>query len=142
MPEAAVAERTLPHNLEAERSVLGAILLHNDAFNAAAEVIDSEDFYRDAHRRIFDKMVKLAEHNDAIALNPLNEGPNRSGDLGEVGGPAYIAALVDGVPRSTNVEYYAKIIKEKATLRRLIFSANKILTTAYDAEEDADLILD
>ena len=61
MADVAVAERTLPHNLEAERSVLGSILLHNEAFNLAAEVIDSTDFYRDAHRRIFDKMVKLAE---------------------------------------------------------------------------------
>jgi len=61
MPETALSERTLPHNLEAERSVLGSILLHSDAFNLAAEVIDSGDFFRDAHRRIFDKMVKLAE---------------------------------------------------------------------------------
>src|SRR5205085_4582703 len=137
MADVAVAERTLPHNLEAERSVLGSILLHNEAFNSAAEVIDSGDFYRDAHRRIFDKMVKLAEHNDAIDLVTLKEELNRSGDLDEVGGPAYIAALVDGVPRSTNVEHYARIIKEKATLRRLIYSANKILATAYDAEEDA-----
>src|SRR5437879_1194754 len=141
MPEA-VAERTLPHNLEAERSVLGAILLHNDAFNLAAEVIDSDDFFRDAHRRIFDKMVKLVERGDAIDLVTLKEELGRSGDLEEVGGPAYIAALVDGVPRSTNVEHYARIIKEKATLRNLIFSANKILTTAYQAEDDADVILD
>jgi replicative DNA helicase len=130
MPEAAVSERTLPHNLEAERSVLGAILLHNDAFNLAAEVIDSNDFFRDAHRRIFDKMVKLAERNDAIDLVTLKEELGRSGDLDEVGGPAYISALIDGVPRHTNVEHYAKIIKEKATLRNLIFSANKILATA------------
>ena len=73
MPDIAVAERTLPHNLEAERSVLGAILLHNDAFNLAAEVIDSGDFFRDAHRRIFDKMVKLAERSDAIDLVTLKE---------------------------------------------------------------------
>ena len=132
MPETAVAERTLPHNLEAERSVLGAILLHNDAFNLAAEVIDSSDFFRDAHRRIFDKMVKLAERGDAIDLVTLKEELGRSGELDEVGGPAYITALVDGVPRSTNVEHYARIIKEKATLRNLIFSANKILATAYD----------
>jgi replicative DNA helicase len=137
-----VAERTLPHNLEAERSVLGAILLHNDAFNLAAEVIDAGDFFRDAHRRIFDKMVKLVERGDAIDLVTLKEELGRSGDLEEVGGPAYITALVDGVPRSTNVEYYAKIIKEKATLRSLIFSANKIVATAYEAEEDADVILD
>ena len=97
MPETAVAERTLPHNLEAERSVLGAILLHNDAFNLAAEVIDSADFFRDAHRRIFDKMVKLVERGDAIDLVTLKEELGRSGEIDEVGGPAYIAALVDGV---------------------------------------------
>jgi replicative DNA helicase len=142
MPESAVAERTLPHNLEAERSVLGAVLLHNDAFNLAAEVIDSSDFYRDAHRRIFDKMIKLSERGDAIDLVTLKEELSRSSELDEVGGPAYITALVDGVPRSTNVEHYARIIKEKATLRNLIFSANKILATAYAAEEEADLILD
>src|SRR5215217_9266881 len=142
MPDVAVAERTLPHNLEAERSVLGAILLHNDAFNLAAEVIDAIDFFRDAHRRIFDKMVRLAERGDAIDLVTLKEELGRSGELDEVGGPAYITALVDGLPRATNVEHYARIIKEKATLRSLIFSANKILTNEYDAEEDADTILD
>src|SRR4029434_5543794 len=142
MADVAIAERTLPHNLEAERSVLGAILLHNDAFNHAAEVIDSHDFFRDAHRRIFDKMVALSERGDAIDLVTLKEELGRSGDLDEVGGPAYIAALVDGVPRSTNVEHYARIIKEKETLRHLIFSANKILATAYQAEEEADTILD
>jgi len=140
MPE--VAERTLPHNLEAERSVLGAILLHNDAFNLAAEVIDSKDFYRDAHRRIFDKMVKLVERGDAVDLVTLKDELGKSGEIDEVGGPAYIAALVDGVPRSTNVEHYARIIKEKATLRRLIFSANRILATAYEGGEEADIILD
>src|SRR5580693_7408782 len=138
----AVADRTLPHNLEAERSVLGAILLHNDAFNLAAEVVDSHDFFRDAHRRIFDKMVKLVERGDAVDLVTLKDELGKSGELDEVGGPAYITALVDGVPRSTNVEHYARIIKEKATLRNLIFSANKILSTAYDGEEDAEVLLD
>ena len=142
MAQIAVAERTLPHNLEAERSVLGAILLHNDAFNTAAEVIDSQDFFRDAHRRIFDKMVILVERGDAIDLVTLKEELGRSGEIDEVGGPAYIAALVDGVPRATNVEHYARIVKEKATLRNLILAATKILATAYEAEEDADVILD
>ena len=142
MAESAVAERTLPHNLEAERSVLGAILIHNDAFNSAVEVIDSSDFFRDAHRRIFDKMVRLQERGDAIDLVTLKEELSRTGELDEVGGPSYISALVDGVPRSTNVEHYARIIKEKATLRNLIYSANKILANAYDAEEEADTILD
>jgi replicative DNA helicase len=141
MPDA-VAERTLPHNLEAERSVLGAILLHNDAFNLAAEVIKPEDFFRDAHRRIFNKMANLSERGEAIDLVTLKEELGRSGEIDAVGGPAYITALVDGVPRATNVEHYARIIKEKATLRNLIFSANKIVATAYEAEEDADVILD
>src|SRR5512136_1519182 len=142
MPETTISERTLPHNLEAERSVLGAILLHNEAFNLAAEVIDSGDFFRDAHRRIFDRMVKLSERSDAIDLVTLKDELSKAGELDEVGGPAYIAALVDGVPRSTNVQHYARIVKEKATLRNLIFSANKILANAYDAEEDADVLLD
>jgi len=138
----ATAERTLPHNLEAERSVLGAILVHNDAFNLAAQVIDSQDFYRDAHRRIFDRMVALNERHDAIDFVTLKEELARAGELDEVGGPAYVASLADGVPRATNVEYYARIVKEKATLRNLIFAANKILTNAYEADQESDLILD
>jgi replicative DNA helicase len=144
MPDTAVlaAERTLPHNLEAERSVLGAILVHNDAFNLAAQVIDSGDFYRDAHRRIFERMVQLNERNQAIDFVTLKEELSRAGEIDEVGGPAYVASLADGVPRATNVEYYARIVKEKSTLRSLIFAANKILTNAYEADQESDLILD
>jgi len=138
----ATAERTLPHNLEAERSVLGAILVHNDAFNTAAQVIDSRDFYRDAHRRIFDRMVTLSERGDAIDFITLKEELSRGGELDAAGGPAYVASLVDGVPRATNVEYYARIVKEKATLRNLIYAANKIVANAYEAEQESDLILD
>src|SRR5215212_3582321 len=144
MPDTAVAaaERTLPHNLEAERSVLGAILVHNDAFNLAAQVIEPVDFYRDAHRRIFDKMISLNERNHAIDFITLKEELARAGELDEVGGPAYVASLADGVPRATNIEYYSKIVKEKATLRNLIYAANKILTNAYEADQESDLILD
>jgi replicative DNA helicase len=138
----AAAERTLPHNLEAERSVLGAILVHNDAFNMAAQVIDSGDFYRDAHRRIFDRMVALNERGQAIDFVTLKEELARGGELDEVGGPAYVASLADGVPRATNVEYYSRIVKEKSTLRNLIYAANKILTNAYEADQESDLILD
>ena len=87
----APAQRTLPHNLEAERSVLGAILIHNDAFNLAAQVIDSGDFYRDDHRRIFDCMVALNERNAAIDFVTLKEELSRGGQLDAVGGPAYVA---------------------------------------------------
>ena len=140
--KSAALVRPLPHNLEAEKCVLGAILLNNDAFNLATELIDSRDFFRDAHRRLFDKMVRLSERGDVIDLVTLREELGRSGDLEEVGGPAYIAALVDGVPRSTNIGHYARIVKEKSTLRDLIYSANKILATAYEAEQDTDLLLD
>ena len=144
MPDTAIAaaERTLPHNLEAERSVLGAILVHNDAFNLAAQVIDSRDFYRDAHRRIFDCMVALNERHHAIDFVTLKEELARAGELDEVGGPAYVAALADGVPRATNVEYYARIVKEKSTLRNLIYAATKIVANAYEADQESDLILD
>ena len=138
----AAAERTLPHNLEAERSVLGAILIHNDAFNLAAQVIEARDFYRDAHRRVFARMIELNERAQPIDFVTLKEELARSGELDEVGGPAYIASLSDGVPRATNVEYYARIVKEKSTLRNLIFAANKILTNAYEADREPDLVLD
>src|SRR6188768_790852 len=138
----APAERTLPHNLEAERSVLGAILVQNDAFNLAAQVIKAEDFYRDAHRRIFDSMAALSERSHAIDFVTLKEELSRNGNLDDVGGPSYVASLADGVPRATNVEYYAKIVKEKATLRNLIYAANKIVADAYGAEQESDLILD
>jgi len=142
MPETPVSERPLPHNLEAEKAVLGAVLIDNEQFNLAAELIDSQDFYRHAHQQIFDKMVSLSDRVEVIDLVTLKEELNRAGNLNEVGGPAYIAALVDGVPKSTNVEYYARIVKEKATLRSLIGSANKILSTAYQAEAEASEQLD
>jgi replicative DNA helicase len=138
----AVSQRTLPHNLEAERSVLGAILVHNDAFNLAVQVITAADFYRDGHRRIFERMIDLNERNQAIDFVTLKEELGRAGELDEIGGPSYVASLADGVPRATNVEYYARIVKEKATLRNLIFAANKILGNAYEADQESDLILD
>ncbi len=137
-----MSDRTLPHNLEAEKCVLGAILIDNPSFNQAAEVIASEDFFRDAHRRIFEKMIGLSERNQPIDPVTLKDELSRSGELDEVGGPAYVASLTDGVPRSANVEFYAKIVKEKATLRKLIQSATDVLARAYDAEEDPDNLLD
>jgi len=137
-----MADRTLPHNLEAEKCVLGAILINNQAFNAAAEVIDAHDFFRDAHRRIFETMVALSDRSEPVDFVTLKDELARSNELDEVGGPAYISGLTDGVPRSANVEYYAKIVKEKSTLRRLIQSATEVLVRAYDAEEDADDLLD
>ena len=136
------AERALPHNLEAERCVLGSILINNSAFNVAAELVKADDFYRDAHRRVFDKIAGLSERGQAIDLVTLREALDRAGDLEKIGGPAYISALADGVPQSTNVAHYAQIVKEKATLRNLIHSANKIVSNAYAADDGADAVLD
>jgi replicative DNA helicase len=122
--------------------VLGAILIDNATFNVVAAVLQPEAFFRDAHRRIFERMADLSERSQPIDFITLKEELARAGELDEVGGPAYLASLTDGVPRSTNAEYYAQIVKEKATLRALIYSANKILATAYEAEQEADLILD
>jgi replicative DNA helicase len=137
-----MSDRTLPHNLEAEKCVLGAILINNLTFNQASEVIDARDFFRDAHQRIFEKMVGLSERSQPVDLVTLKDELTRSGELDDVGGPAYISSLTDGVPRSANIEHYAKIVKEKSTLRRLIQSASDVLVRAYDAEEDADDLLD
>ena len=136
------SEKPLPHNLEAERCVLGAILIHNEAFNVAAELVDQDDFFREAHRLVFERMIDLNERQQAIDFVTLKDELNRSGDLDKVGGPAYISTLADGVPRSTNVEHYARIVKEKAALRKLIYTANKIVASAYSAEDEADAVID
>ncbi|MBP1634283.1 MAG: dnaC 2 [Acidobacteria bacterium] len=136
------AERSLPHSLDAERSVLGAILIQNDAYNLAVAVVRPEDFYRDAHRRVFARIIALAERGMAVDFITLTEELTRAGELETVGGPAYVSSLVDGVPRATNVEYYARIVKEKAILRSLIVAGNQIVAEAYHAEQDAAEVLD
>lgn len=135
-------ERVLPHSLEAERSVLGAVLIHNDAFDIAARIVTPEDFYRDAHRRIFQAMKKLLERpGGAVDYTTLMEQIKRAGDAEEVGGAAYIASLVDGVPRATNVRHYAGIVKDKAVLRALIYAGNKIVSAGYEGDQEAEEIL-
>jgi replicative DNA helicase len=135
-------ERQLPQNLDAERSVLGAILLDNHTLNAAIEKLKAEDFFSDAHRRIFTQMIELGEAQQAIDLVTLSDQLHRRGELEAAGGAAYIAQLVDGVPRITHLEHYARIVKEKAQLRNLIHSTHAIQQAALEAEEDADVILD
>lgn len=135
-------ERPLPHNLDAERSVLGAILLDNHALNLAVEKLRPEDFFLDQHRRVFQRMIALGESQQAIDLVTLSDELHRRGELEASGGAAYLAQLVDGVPRVTNVEHYARIVKEKALLRNLIHASHGIQQQALEGEEDADAILD
>lgn len=135
-------ERPLPHNLEAERTVLGAILVDNEVFHNASELITEADFYRDAHRKIFSRMAALAERGDAIDLVTLKEQMSRAGELERAGGVAYLSSLVEGVPRATNVPYYARIVKDKAVLRNLISAANRISQAAFDQPEETQSVLD
>jgi replicative DNA helicase len=140
--ETTALERALPHNLEAERTVLGAILIENEAFHHAAEVLKEGDFYRDAHRRIYSKMSALSARGDAIDLVTLKEEMSRAGELDKVGGVGYLSSLVDGVPRATNVPYYSKIVKDKSVLRNLISAANRISQSCFGDVEETQMVLD
>ncbi|MGH9700236.1 MAG: replicative DNA helicase, partial [Candidatus Acidiferrales bacterium] len=135
-------ERPLPHNLEAERSILGAVLLDNHTLNTAIEKIRSEDFFLPQHRRIFERMIQMGEKQQAIDTVTLMEDLTRRGELEAAGGVAYLSQLADGLPRVTNVEHYARIVKEKAVLRALVHSASAIQEQALAAGDDADVILD
>jgi replicative DNA helicase len=142
MAASAQLERPLPHNPAAERSVLGAILLDNHALNAAVEVLRPEDFFIEQHRKLYGHMIALGERQRAIDLVTLAEELERSGDFEAAGGAAYLAQLVDGVPRVTNVDHYARIVKEKALLRSLIHATEAIQQQALEAEQEADEIID
>jgi replicative DNA helicase len=135
-------ERPLPHNIEAERSILGAVLLDNHALNAAVERLRTEDFFLSQHRHIFDCMIQLGEKRHAIDTVTLMEDLSRSGRLEPAGGVGYLSQLADGLPRVTNVEHYARIVKEKAVLRSLIHSAAVIQEQALAGGDEADVILD
>lgn len=134
--------RPLPHNLDAERSILGAILIENEALHQAQEMLREGDFYRDSHRRIFHAMGELSERSTNIDLVTLKNEMEREGTLEITGGTAYIASLVDGVPRTANVEYYARIVREKAVLRNLITSSSRIISECLAADGDAVEVLD
>jgi replicative DNA helicase len=142
MSAQATLERPLPQNLDAERSILGAILLDNHALNAAIENIKPEDFFLEQHRRVFNQMIALGESQQAIDLVTLTESLHRVGELESSGGAPYLAALADGMPRVSNVEHYARIVREKALLRNLIHATHNIQQRALEGEDGADTILD
>jgi replicative DNA helicase len=134
-------KKTPPQSLEAERTVLGGILVHNEHLNTVLSIISPDDFYREAHRKILERIIALVDKGLPVDLLSLTEEIQRAGLLEDVGGVTYLAALLDGVPRNLNIEYYAQIIKEKALLRRLILSSAKIISDSYDQKEDADELL-
>ena len=132
---------TLPANVEAERSILGAILLDNLAYNEAAEHLKAEDFSLDSHRRVFTRMVDLAESSRPIDMITLIEELDRRKELEAIGDVGYISGLVDGVPDRPSIEHYIKIVRDKALLRGLIHAANAAIARASDQSDAAEEIL-
>jgi replicative DNA helicase len=134
-------DKPLPQSTDAERAVLGSVLINNNAFYRVVGTIDTEDFFKDAHRTIFSTMRRLAEQSREIDLLTLKEELAKRAELEKVGGAAYISALVDGIPDVGNVERYARIVKEKSTLRRLILMGNSVMRAAMDAPSEPAEVL-
>ncbi len=135
-------DRLPPQNIEAEQSVLGAVLLENEAIAVVIEHLTADDFYKDAHRKIFLSMLDLYEKSEPIDLITLTEQLNRKEQLEDVGGASYLSAIVNMVPTAANTRYHSKIVKEKATLRNLITTATEIVAASFDEERDVNELLD
>src|SRR6267154_4227366 len=132
---------SLPANVEAERSILGAILLDNFSYNQAAEHLKPEDFLLDSHRRIYSRMMDLAWSSRAIDHLTLAEELQRHGEFEPIGGYAYISGLLDGVPDRPSIEHYIKIVRDKALLRGLIHTATAAIARASEQGDSAADIL-
>jgi replicative DNA helicase len=131
-----------PQSLEAEMSILGGILVDNEAINRALEIIVPEDLYRESHRKILRAMIELNEKGEPCDLITLTTILKKKGELEEVGGGAYLATLVDFVPMAANIAYYCKIVKEKGVTRTLITAATEIVTQGYEDRVNVEELLD
>ncbi len=131
-----------PQSLEAEQSVLGAILLDNQSLNKSVEILSQDDFYREAHRQIFKGMLELSERNEAIDLITLSEHLKKQNVLEDIGGVGYLASLVQAIPTAANIQYHSKIVHEKGVLRDLIQASTEIVTQGLDGTRNADELLD
>ncbi len=141
MLEEVTLEKGLPQNLDAERSVLGAILLDSSALSFVVPVLGQEDFFPDTHRRIYRAMLELFQRSAEIDTLTLKEELDRTGGVEKAGGAAYLAALVDAVPDVANVEHYARIVKEKSTLRRLIQAGQRLVRQGLSQDQSAEQLL-
>ncbi|HHZ19977.1 MAG TPA: replicative DNA helicase [Firmicutes bacterium] len=135
-------DRIPPQNLEAERSTLGSMLLDKEAIFRAMEILRPEDFYKEAHRIIFQAVVSLANRNEAVDLVTVTEELRQKNQLEDVGGVPYLTSLVNAVPTAANVEFYARIVEEKALLRGLIQTATEIVNQGYEGAEEVEKIID
>jgi replicative DNA helicase len=136
------ASRQTPWSNEAEQAVLGAMLLDQDAALKAAEILDDTMFYKEGHRLLFRSMLSLTERGDVIDPVTLRDEMSRRGDLDRAGGMEYIAALIDVVPTAANIDYHAKIVRDKAVLRRLVEASTGIIQDIYEGHGTAGEVLD
>ena len=134
--------RVPPQNVEAERSVLGALMLDKDSIIKVANLIRNGDFYKDDHNMIYEAMVELYEQREPIDLLSLSNRLEEKGQLEKVGGSSYLTSLVNSVPSSSNITHYAKVVQKKSTLRKLINTAAEIVELGYKEAEDVEKILD
>ena len=135
--ETMVAEKLPPQNIEAEMSVLGSMLIEENAFSQAVELLTDESFYQLAHRKIFQAMLKLYESGRPIDVVTLVDELRTRKQLDETGGSAYIASLSTYVPTAANLLHYARMVKEKQILRKLIAVSTRIITDSYEANMPA-----
>jgi replicative DNA helicase len=135
-------ERLPPQNVEAERSVLGSLLIDPDAILRVAVFLRPEDFYRETHRLIYQAILDLHERREPADFITLSDELERRGQLAEVGGSAYLTGLINAVPTSIYAEYYGRIVERTAILRRLISAAGQIAGLAYEEAEDVDEVID
>ena len=135
-------QKVPPQNIEVEQSILSAILIENNTLPEVLEVVSEKDFYRESHRKIFAAMVDLFERNEPADLITITNILKEQGRLESVGGASYLAELVDTVPMATNAAHYAKIVREKATLRQLIERAASITTRCFEDRGDVEEVLD
>ena len=131
-----------PQNVEMEQSILGAILQNNDAIVRLADTLQEEDFYHEAHRWLYRAMLDLFQENVPIDVLTVNEWLKKKDRLDVIGGPAYLAELVELVPTAAHVDYHARVVREKSILRALIRTATGIVTDSYEADEDVAALLD
>lgn len=136
------AERIPPQNIEAEQSLLGALLIEKDGMIRVADMVRTEDFYRQAHADIYQAILELFEKNEPIDLLSLGNRLNEKGRLESVGGRAYLIELTTVVPTAAHIVNYAQIIQKKATLRRLLTASSEIVGLAFDEDEEIDEVLD
>ncbi len=134
--------RVPPQNIDAERSVLGALMLDKDAVIKVANLIRLGDFYKDDHNLIYEAMIELYEKREPIDVLSLSNRLEEKNQLDQIGGSSYLTSLVNSVPSSSNITHYAKVVQKKSTLRKLIIAASEIVELGYKEEEDVEKLLD